>query len=97
MRASRFTDAQVQRAIAEVASGTPLIAVCRRMGVTPTTFYRWRAKHGGGAVVAAGEVRALRSENQKLKQLVAELSLERLGLQESLDRQARDSRRVRDA
>jgi putative transposase len=89
MRVSRFSDAQVRDAIAEVAAGTPLITVCRRMGVTPTTFYRWRTKHGGATAADAVEVRALRSENQKLKQLVAELALERLGLQECLDKRAR--------
>lgn len=96
MRPSRFTDTEVQHALAEVSAGTPLVAMCRKLGITPTTFYRWRAKHGAGDVVPVEEVRALRSENQKLKQLVGELALERQFLQEAVEKHARDARRTRE-
>ena len=89
MRPSRFKDDQIRQAIAQVNSGTPLVAVCRNLGVTQTTFYRWRKKFGGQGPSAQHETRALRDENQKLKQLVADLSLERQLLRESLKKQLR--------
>ena len=49
------------------------------MGITETTFYRWRNKYEGGSVSEAREVRELRDENQKLKQIVANLLLDKQG------------------
>ena len=75
MRPSRFTDAEILQALAQVKAGTPALHVCRALGITQTTFYRWRAKYDGGAVTEEREVQKLRNENQKLKQIVAELLL----------------------
>lgn len=97
MRPSRFSDAQMQHAIAEVADGTPLITVCRRLGVTPTTFYRWRDRFAPEGGLSGGEVRDLRAENLKLKELVANLSLERQFLMETIEKHGKDARRGRDA
>jgi putative transposase len=77
VRPSRFTDKQVLAALAEVRAGTPAIHVCRRLGITQTTFYRWRRRHEQGAGVDEKEVRILREENRKLKDIVAKLLLER--------------------
>ena len=75
MRPSRFTDAEILQALAQVKAGTPALHVCRALGITQTTFYRWRAKYDGAAVTEEREVQKLRNENQKLKQIVAELLL----------------------
>ena len=78
MRPSRFTEKQILSALAQVKAGTPAIQMCRSLGVTQTTFYRWRRKHHG-AVVADGTVtRTLRDENRKLKEIVTRLLLEKL-------------------
>ena len=77
MRPSRFTEAQVLQALAQVKAGAPAVDVCRKLGITQTTFYRWRRQHDGGEL---REVRELREENQKLKQIVADLLLENQGL-----------------
>ena len=53
--------------------------VCRKLGITETTFYRWRSKHQGTALSESREVRELRDENLKLKQIVANLLLDRQG------------------
>jgi putative transposase len=82
MRPSKFTDDQIGQALRQVAAGTPAIEVCRTLGITQTTFYRWRAKHAGSSVAEAREVRELRDENLKLKQIVANLLLERQALGE---------------
>lgn len=76
MRPSKFTEDQIRQALRQVEAGTPAVQICRKLGITETTFYRWRSKRGGLALHKAAEVRALRDENQKLKQLVANLMLE---------------------
>jgi len=95
MRPSRFNERDIREAIAQVQAGTPLVAMCRKLGVTPTTFYRWRTKYGEAEGAPLDEARVLRSENQKLKQLVADLSLERQSLRESLGKRAKKPRKER--
>lgn len=79
MRPSKFTKDQIVQALGQVKAGTPAVQICRRLGITQTTFYRWRKKYDGVAVSASREVHELRDENQKLKQIVANLLLDRHG------------------
>ena len=79
MRPSKFTEAQIVQALRQVKAGTPAVQVCRKLGITETTFYRWRARYNGGLGGASREVRALRDENQRLKQIVANLLLDKQG------------------
>jgi putative transposase len=82
MRPSKFTEAEIVQALREVKGGTPAIEVCRTMGVTQTTFYRWRHKYDAAVLNEGREIRALRDENQKLRQIVADLLLERHGAED---------------
>jgi putative transposase len=84
MRTSKFTDEQIVAALRQAEGGTPVIDVCRRLGVTETTFYRWRKKYQGVSSVELRELKLLRDENRKLKTLVAELSLDKQILQASV-------------
>ncbi len=84
MRKSRFTEEQVTLALRQAEGGTPVGEICRQLEITETTFYRWKKKYGGLGVPELRELRQLRDENRKLKQLVADLSLDRAILQESL-------------
>jgi putative transposase len=95
MRPSKFSDTQIKQAIAEVRAGTPLVVMCRSLGVTQTTFYRWRKKYGDDNANGPNELRALRDENHKLKQLVADLYVERQFLMESRTKHASTVRRAR--
>ncbi len=79
MRPSRFTEAQIVQALRQVKAGTPAVQVCRKLGITQTTFYRWRARYDGGGPSESRKVRELRDENQKLKQIVANLLLDKEG------------------
>ena len=79
MRPSKFTEDQIVQALRQVKSGTPAVDICRKLGITQTTFYRWRNKYDSVAVSGSREVRELRDENQKLKQIVANLMLEKQG------------------
>ncbi len=87
MRPSKFTEDQIVQALREVRAGTPAVQVCRRLGITETTFYRWRTKYDGVALSEWNEVRELRDENQQLKQIVANLLLD--------NRRAADVRRAK--
>jgi putative transposase len=79
MRPSKFTEDQIVQALRQVKSGTPAVQVCRKLGITETTFYRWRSKHEGVGKSGTRELRDLRDENQKLKQIVANLLLDKQG------------------
>ena len=86
MRPSRFTEDEIAQALWQVKAGTPAVQICRKMGITQTTFYRWRNKHNGVSVSGSRELRQLRDENQKLRQIVANLLLDK---QPSMDLRAK--------
>ena len=79
-RKSQFTDEQIIRALREVDAGAKPADVCRRIGVTEKTFYRWRQKYGGMEVSEAKRLRALEDENNKLKKLLADQMLDNAAL-----------------
>jgi putative transposase len=79
MRPSKFTEDQIIAALQQVKDGAPAVQVCRKLGITQTTFYRWRERYGGVSVSESRELRDLREENHKLKEIVANLLLDRQG------------------
>ena len=84
MKKSRFTEGHIAFALKQAETGTPVADVLRRMGISEQTFYRWKKLYGG---LGTGELRRLRQleeENRKLKQLVADLSLDKHILQDVL-------------
>jgi putative transposase len=76
MRKSKYTEEQIIKVLKEVEAGTKVQDVVRRLGITETTFYRWKAKYGGMDVSEAKRLRALEEENRRLKHMVADLSLD---------------------
>lgn len=82
MKKSKYTDEQVAYAIRQVDSGTPVGDVCRNLGISEQTFYRWKRRYAGMDVTEMRRLRLLEDENHKLKQLVADLSLDKHMLQE---------------
>lgn len=86
MKKSRFTEEQIAFALKQAEIGTPVAEVIRKMGISEQTFYNWKKKYGG---LGPGELRRLKQleeENRKLKQMVADLSLDKHMLQEVLSK-----------
>ena len=84
MRKSRFSEEQITMALRQAEAGTPVDEICRKLGVSQATFFRWKKRFGSLGVPEIRELRQLRDENRKLKQLVADLSFDKTILQESL-------------
>ncbi len=82
MKASRSTAEQIVAILQEAAAGGVVRDLCRRHGITETTFYRWRRQYGGLQVTETKRLKALEDENRRLKKLVAELSLDNAMLQD---------------
>jgi putative transposase len=73
---------EIVHALHQVEGGEKVAEVCRRLGVSEQTFYRWKKQFAGLGVQELRELRSLRDENRKLKQVVADLTLDRHILQE---------------
>ena len=76
MRKSLFTEAQIIGILKQAEAGRMVTDLCREHGITQATFCRWRSKYGGMEVSDAQELNRLLAENRRLKQLVADLSLD---------------------
>lgn len=81
MKTSRFTDEQRVRIVRE-ADKTPIRDVIKKHGISEPTFYAWKRKFGGMDIAEAKKLRALESENGRLKKLLAESQLENSILKE---------------
>jgi len=68
--------AKLRRADVELGKGQKGPEVCRLLGITEQTYYRWRQKYGGMAPEMAKELKALQTENARLKKLVANQALD---------------------
>jgi putative transposase len=84
MRTSRFSVEQIAIALRQVEAGTPVEEICRKLEIAEATFYRWKRKFGDLGVSELRELRQLRDENRRLKRVVADLTLDKQILQESL-------------
>jgi len=84
MKKSRYSPEQIAFALRQAESGTLAMEVCRKMGISEQTFYRWKKNFAGMGVAEVRRLKVLEEENRKLKQLVADLSLDKQMLQDVL-------------
>jgi putative transposase len=81
MKKSTFTEEQIAHVLRQAEAGIPVAEIIRKTGISEQTFYRWKRKYGGLGIAELRRLRQLEEENQKLKQLVADLSLDKAMLQ----------------
>jgi len=86
MKRSRHTEEQIIAILQEQETGAKTADVCRKHGISSATFYNWKAKYGGLSVSEAKRLRALESENARLKKLVADAMLDNAMLKELLSK-----------
>jgi len=84
MRKSRFTEAQIIAMIREQEAGMPTAEVCRRHGLSPATFYKYKSKYGGMGLSDVKRLKVLEDENAKLKRLLADAMLDNAVLKDLL-------------
>ena len=86
MKRKRDSDEQIVYALRQAEGGVKVVEICRKLGVTEQTFYRWKRKYAGVGVPELRRMKQLEEENRKLKKLVADLSLDKQMLQEVLSK-----------
>ncbi len=86
MKRKRFSENQVIKILTEAEAGVPVTELCRTHGFSKSSFYKWKAKYGGMEASDLRRLRELEEENQRLKQMYAELSLEHQVLKDVVEK-----------
>jgi putative transposase len=76
MKAKKYSEEQIIGALQEADRGAKVEEICRRLGISKVTFYRWKAKFSGMQVSDAKRLRTLEDENRRLKEMVADQALD---------------------
>jgi putative transposase len=84
MKKSKFTEQQIVFALKQAETGIPIEEVCRKIGISEATFYNWKRKFSGLGTAELRRLRQLEDENSRLKQVVADLTLDKQILQDVL-------------
>lgn len=82
----RFTEEQIAYALKRHETGITTKDICREMGVSEASFYKWKLKYAGMGITELRKLKALEEENRQLKRLVADLSLDKHMLQDVLSK-----------
>jgi len=82
----RYSDEHIAFALRQGETGTPVPEIVRKMGISEQTLYNWKRKYGGLGISELRKLKQLEEENSKLKQLVADLSLDKKMLQDALSK-----------
>lgn len=82
MKRSKFSEQQIAFILRQAEEGVSVGEVCRKVGISEQTYYRWRKRYGGMMPSEMKRLKQLEEENMRLKKLVADLSLDKEMLQE---------------
>lgn len=82
----RFTEIQIIKALQMQEKGVKVGDICREHGICQATFFKWKNKYGGLEISEIKRLRSLEEENKQLKRLVADLSLDKVILQDALSK-----------
>lgn len=86
MKKKRFTEAQIVQALKEHESGRKAAEICRELGVSQASFYKWKKKYSGMGTSELKRPKELEAENRKLKQMYADLALDNQMLKDVLSK-----------
>lgn len=86
MKKTRFSEHQIIQILKQGEAGVKVVDICREHGISPATYYKWKAKYGGMEASDVKRLQELESENRRLKQMYAELSLDHQILKEILEK-----------
>ena len=75
MKRSKFTDSQIMEALKRVDAGLAVPEICRELGISTATVYKWRAKYGGMDTSMMARMKELEAENARLKKMYIEEKL----------------------
>lgn len=82
----RFTEAQIVSAIKKQESGVTVKDICRELGISDATFYKWKSKYGGMEASDVVRFKDLEREHAELKKMFAELSLENRAMKSLIEK-----------
>ena len=86
MKKSRFTETQIVSILNEADAGIKVQDICRKNGICPATFHRWKSKYGGMDASDLKRMKELEAENAELKRMYADLSLENNALKNLIEK-----------
>ncbi len=86
MKRSKFSETKIISILNEQEKGRPVSELCREYGISQATFYKWKGKYGGMTVSQLKKLKELEEENGKLKQMYADVSLQRDALKDVIEK-----------
>lgn len=90
MKRKRFAVEQIVAVLKEAEAGMPVADLIRRIGISEQTFYRWKKQYAGLDSDQARQLKQLQEENERLKKIVAELSLDKAMLADVIKKSGED-------
>jgi putative transposase len=86
MKRSKFSESKIISILNEQEKGRSVSDLCREYGISQATFYKWKSKYGGMSVSQLKQLKELEEENRKLKQMYADVSLQRDALKDVIEK-----------
>ena len=86
MKKSRFTESQILKILRQYEAGSKVADLCREHGISQATFYNWKSKYGGIEASELKRLKELEAENRKLKQMYADVALQRDALKDLIEK-----------